>query len=83
MLGPRGGGWAVANSSLSSERDIDEDNATLIYANGASDGAVNTIMVVNDIKNAVNAIARQDGFTNRSSEINVACAIFPDQACRR
>lgn len=29
MLGPLGGGWAVANASLSSERDLDPDDAGL------------------------------------------------------
>ncbi|MDG2114700.1 MAG: acyl-CoA dehydrogenase family protein, partial [Actinomycetota bacterium] len=29
LLGPRGGGWAVANASLTSERDIDADDAGL------------------------------------------------------
>ena len=45
------------------QRDIGEDNATPIYANGTSDGLVNTIISVNDIKNAVNTIDRNSAMT--------------------
>ena len=43
------------------QRNIVEDNATLIYANGASDGAVNTVIDVADIHSAVNTLARNSG----------------------
>lgn len=45
------------------QRDIAEDNATLIYANGASDGAVNTAISVDDLKNAVNTLNRNSAMT--------------------
>ena len=45
------------------QRNIGEDNATLIYANGTSDGLVNTVMAVGDIKNAVNTLDRNSAMT--------------------
>jgi N4-gp56 family major capsid protein len=45
------------------QRDIVEDNATLIYANGTSDGLVNTIIADTDIKNAINQLDRQSAMT--------------------
>lgn len=45
------------------QRDIGEDNATLVYANGSSDGAVNTILSVNDIKNVVNTLDRNSAIS--------------------
>ena len=45
------------------QRDIAEDNATLIYANGASDGAVNTAVELADIKNVINVLDRNSGMT--------------------
>ena len=45
------------------QRDIGEDNATLIYANGTSDGLVNTIISINDIKNAVNTLERNSALS--------------------
>ena len=45
------------------QRDIGEDNATLIYANGTSDGLVNTKLVLNDIKNVINTIDKNSALT--------------------
>lgn len=45
------------------QRDIGEDNATLIYANGAADANVNTAVELGDIQNAVNTIERNSGIT--------------------
>jgi len=45
------------------QRDVGEDNATLIYANGSSDGAVNTNLVVNDIKNVINTLDKNSAMT--------------------
>ena len=45
------------------QRDIGEDNATLIYANGASDGAVNTAVELQDIKSAINTLDRNSAMT--------------------
>lgn len=40
------------------QRNEVEDNATLVYANGGADSAVNTIMTASDIKNVVNTLQR-------------------------
>ena len=45
------------------QRDIGEDNATLLYSNGASDGAVNTIISLDRIKQAINLLDRQSAMT--------------------
>lgn len=45
------------------QRDIGEDNATLVYANGTSDGAVNTIAALNDVKNVINTLDRNSAMT--------------------
>ncbi|MEE9158909.1 MAG: N4-gp56 family major capsid protein [Gammaproteobacteria bacterium] len=45
------------------QRDIGEDNATLIYANGSSDGAVNTKLDANDLKNVINTIDKLSAMT--------------------
>lgn len=42
------------------QRDELEDNATQLYANGASDAAVNTVIAGNDIDLAVNVLDRND-----------------------
>lgn len=43
------------------QRDELEENATQIYANGAADANVNTVISATDIKYAVNLIDRNDG----------------------
>lgn len=44
------------------QRDEMEDNSPIIYANGAAnDGAVSDALSINDIRNAVNQIHRNDG----------------------
>jgi len=45
------------------QRDIGEDNATLIYANGTSDGLVNTKITTDDIKNVINVLDRNSAMT--------------------
>lgn len=45
------------------QRDIGEDNATLLYSNGASDGAVNTVIAVDRIKQAINALDKNSAMT--------------------
>ncbi len=45
------------------QRDIGEDNATLLYSNGASDGAVNTIISLDRVKQAINTLDRNSAMT--------------------
>ncbi len=45
------------------QRDIGEDNATLLYSNGASDGAVNTIISLDRVKQAINLLDRNSALT--------------------
>lgn len=45
------------------QRNVAEDNATLIFANGSSDGAVNTTIALTDIRNAVNQLERNSAIT--------------------
>lgn len=45
------------------QRDIGEDNATLIFANGTSDGLVNTKITTDDIKNVINTLDRNSAMT--------------------
>lgn len=45
------------------QRDIGEDNATLVYANGTSDGLVNTIISVDRIKNVINTLDRNSAMS--------------------
>lgn len=45
------------------QRDIGEDNATLIYNNGASDGAVNTKLAKGKIQLAVNQLDKNSAMT--------------------
>ena len=45
------------------QRDIGEDNATIRYANGASDGLVNTIIAIDDIKSVINTLDRNSART--------------------
>lgn len=45
------------------QRNVIEDNATVVYANGGSDSAVNTGISVNDVKNVINTINRNSGMT--------------------
>lgn len=40
------------------QRNIVDDNATLVYANGASDGAVNTVIAAADFNSVVNTLSR-------------------------
>ncbi len=45
------------------QRDIGEDNATLIFANGTSDGLVNTKIAVADIQLVINTLDRNSALT--------------------
>jgi N4-gp56 family major capsid protein len=45
------------------QRDIGEDNATLIYTNGTSDGLVNTKITIADVKNVINVLDRGSAMT--------------------
>ena len=45
------------------QRDIGEDNATIIFNNGASDGAVNTTIVADRLKQAINTLDRNSAMT--------------------
>lgn len=46
------------------QRDVGEDNVTLIYAGGAaSDGAVSSIITINNIKNTVNTLDKNSATT--------------------
>ena len=45
------------------QRDIGEDNATLLYSNGASDGVVNTVISLDRIKQAINLLDRNSALT--------------------
>ena len=45
------------------QRDIGEDNATLLRSNGASDGVVNTIINLDRIKEAINILDKNSAMT--------------------
>lgn len=45
------------------QRDIGEDNATVVRSNGASDGAVNTIISLDRVKNVINALDKLSAMT--------------------
>lgn len=45
------------------QRDIGEDNATVVYANGASDGAVNTAVALADLQSVINTLDRNSAMT--------------------
>lgn len=40
------------------QRNVVDDNATLVYANGASDGAVNTVIAAADFNSVINTLSR-------------------------
>lgn len=45
------------------QRDIGEDNATLLYSNGTSDGVVNTVISLDRVKQAINTLDRNSAMT--------------------
>ena len=45
------------------QRNVVEDNATLVFANGSSDSAVNTTIAADDVKSVINTLDRNSAMT--------------------